>query len=258
MITTILVIMVFIKHVDTPVVRAAGRELSFMLLIGCGICYIGVFVLLLKPSKINCIAQRFFIGAGFSIIYSALLTKTNRIYRIFASALKTTKRPPYISPRSQVVIASLLASVQILVFGVWVAMEVPGVRTQVPDSNDKAYVVLNCNFKESSLLISLTYNMLLIIVCTIYAVLTRKIPSSFNESKFIGFTMYTTCIVWLSFCPVYFGLKSSYQVRVIYESEILFRLIRTLMLANTLAITYWFPYMVYTLLAAFNLNCLSF
>lgn len=209
---------VFIKYVETPVVKAAGRELSFMLLIGCAICYVGALVLLIKPDTVSCILQRFFLGAGFSIIYSALLTKTNRIYRIFNSALKTTQRPAYISPQSQVVIASLLSSLQIAVFIGWIVLEPPGAKTVIPDENHREVVVLKCNCEESSLLISLTYNMFLIIICTIYAVLTRKIPSSFNESKFIGFTMYTTCIVWLSFCPVYFGLKSSYQVNKLFTA----------------------------------------
>ena len=28
------------------------------------------------------------------------------------------------------------------------------------------------------------------------------------EAKFIGFTMYTTCIIWLAFVPIYFGSDS--------------------------------------------------
>ena len=41
----------------------------------------------------------------------------------------------------------------------------------------------------------------------------RKIPENFNESKFIGFTMYTTCIIWLAFVPLYFGTGNSFEVR---------------------------------------------
>ncbi|KAK4288800.1 hypothetical protein Pmani_038196, partial [Petrolisthes manimaculis] len=50
--------------------------------------------------------------------------------------------------------------------------------------------------------------------CTVYAVKTRKIPENFNESKFIGFTMYTTCIIWLAFVPIYFGTGNSYEVQI--------------------------------------------
>lgn len=33
----------------------------------------------------------------------------------------------------------------------------------------------------------------------------RNLPENFNEAKFIGFTMYTTCIIWLAFLAIYFG-----------------------------------------------------
>lgn len=59
---------------------------------------------------------------------------------------------------------------------------------------------------------SLLYNMVLIILCTVYAFKTRKIPENFNEAKYIAFTMYSTCIVWLAFVPIYFGTKSDFKV----------------------------------------------
>uniref|UniRef100_A0A8C9PRL1 Glutamate metabotropic receptor 2 n=1 Tax=Spermophilus dauricus TaxID=99837 RepID=A0A8C9PRL1_SPEDA len=40
---------------------------------------------------------------------------------------------------------------------------------------------------------------------------TRKCPENFNEAKFIGFTMYTTCIIWLAFVPIFFGTAQSVQ-----------------------------------------------
>jgi metabotropic glutamate receptor 2/3 len=54
--------------------------------------------------------------------------------------------------------------------------------------------------------------MVLITICTVYAIKTRKVPENFNEAKFIGFTMYTTCIIWLAFVPLYFGTGNSYEV----------------------------------------------
>ena len=42
---------------------------------------------------------RFTVGMSFSLVYGALLTKTNRISRIFHSAAQSARRPSYISPR---------------------------------------------------------------------------------------------------------------------------------------------------------------
>ena len=42
-------------------------------------------------------------------------------------------------------------------------------------------------------MIAFSYPILLVIICIVYTVLTRKISETFNESKFIAFSMYTTC-----------------------------------------------------------------
>ncbi|XP_011868567.1 PREDICTED: metabotropic glutamate receptor-like [Vollenhovia emeryi] len=74
--------------------------------------------------------------------------------------------------------------------------------------------VLTCRVSTFSLMMSLVYNMFLILMCTLYAFKTRKIPEDFNEAKYIGFTMYSTCIVWLAFVPIYFGTNNDYKVQI--------------------------------------------
>ncbi|KAF0309242.1 Metabotropic glutamate receptor [Amphibalanus amphitrite] len=208
---TLLVIALFLRHDDTPIVKASGRELSYMLLAGILICYLNTFLLLTKPSPAACALQRVGVGLGFAFIYSALFTKTNRISRIFDSASRSAKRPSFISPKSQIVITTLLISVQLLATAVWLLVELPGVRYDYPD---RGQVILKCRIKDSSFLVSLVYNMVLIVVCTVYAVKARKVPENFNETKFIAFTMYTTCIIWLAFVPIYFGTGNSFEVQI--------------------------------------------
>ncbi|KAH8385424.1 hypothetical protein KR009_002228, partial [Drosophila setifemur] len=208
---TIMVIVLFAKNHDTPLVRASGRELSYTLLFGILVCYCNTFALIAKPTIGSCVVQRFGIGVGFSIIYSALLTKTNRISRIFHSASKSAQRLKYISPQSQVVITSSLIAIQILITMIWMVVEPPGTRFYYPDRTE---VILKCKIQDMSFLFSQLYNMILITICTVYAIKTRKIPENFNESKFIGFTMYTTCIIWLAFVPIYFGTGNSYEIQI--------------------------------------------
>lgn len=92
---------------------------------------------------------------------------------------------------------------------IWMIAEPPGTRHHYPD---RMQVILKCKIQDMSFLFSQLYNMILITICTVYAVKTRKIPENFNESKFIGFTMYTTCVIWLAFIPIYFSTTNSYEV----------------------------------------------
>lgn len=73
--------------------------------------------------------------------------------------------------------------------------------------------VLICKGSGHSLMISLILIIFLVPLCTIYAFKTRKIPENFNEAKYIGFTMYSTCIVFLASIAIYFGTSNDYKVQ---------------------------------------------
>ena len=62
--------------------------------------------------------------------------------------------------------------------------------------------------KVRGLMAPLGFDFFLIGMCTVYAVKTRNLPENFNEAKFIGFAMYTTCVIWVAFVPIYFGSES--------------------------------------------------
>lgn len=59
---TLFVTIIFIKYIDTPVVKASGRELSFILLAGVAFCHMATFVLLAKPTTFMCGGQRFLVS----------------------------------------------------------------------------------------------------------------------------------------------------------------------------------------------------
>uniref|UniRef100_A0A1I8I939 G_PROTEIN_RECEP_F3_4 domain-containing protein n=1 Tax=Macrostomum lignano TaxID=282301 RepID=A0A1I8I939_9PLAT len=124
---------------------------------------------------------------------------------------RSAKRPPFISPKSQLLIAGALISVQLACTLIWLVLSHPGTRIHHPQRLES---ILRCKIDDKSFLVSLFYNMILIMVCTYYAIKTRRIPENFNESKFIGFTMYTTCIIWLAFVPLFFGTHSSFEVQI--------------------------------------------
>lgn len=209
---TLSVIVVFAINNDTPVVRASGRELSYVHLTGLILCYAMTYLLVQRPTNKICGAQQFGIGLSFAIVYGSLLTKTSRIARIFNAGKRTTTKLRFISPKSQFIICSMLVGVQAVVMTVWLLFSPPTAIKHYPTREEHQLVC--AAYTNVSYMVAFTYPIILIISCTFFAIITRKIPEAFNESKFIGFTMYTTCVIWLAFVPIYFSTGHHVLLRV--------------------------------------------
>lgn len=75
--------------------------------------YLITFLMIAEPGVAVCAFRRLLLGLGMAITYSAMLTKTNRIYRIFEQGKRSVTPPKFISPASQLIITSVLISVQV-------------------------------------------------------------------------------------------------------------------------------------------------
>ncbi|XP_035276047.1 metabotropic glutamate receptor 1b isoform X2 [Anguilla anguilla] len=206
---TMFVTFIFILYRDTPVVKSSSRELCYIILAGIFLGYLCPFTLLARPTVVSCYLQRILVGLSAAMCYSALVTKTNRIARILAGSKKKicTRKPRFMSAWAQVVIASILIGLQLTLEVTLIVLEPPEPVRAYPSIRE---VFLICNTSNVGVVAPLGYNGLLILSCTYYAFKTRNVPANFNEAKYIAFTMYTTCIIWLAFVPIYFG--SNYKI----------------------------------------------
>uniref|UniRef100_A0A674AMI1 Metabotropic glutamate receptor 1 n=1 Tax=Salmo trutta TaxID=8032 RepID=A0A674AMI1_SALTR len=206
---TLWVTLIFMLYRDTPVVKSSSRELCYIILVGVLLGYICPFTLIAYPTVTSCYLQRLLVGLSAAMCYSALVTKTNRIARILAGSKKKicTKKPRFMSAWAQVVISFFLISLQLILEITLIILEPPMPIKYYPSIRE---VYLICNTSTVGMVAPLGYNGLLIMSCTYYAFKTRNVPANFNEAKYIAFTMYTTCIIWLAFVPIYFG--SNYKI----------------------------------------------
>ncbi|KAK7891603.1 hypothetical protein WMY93_023566 [Mugilogobius chulae] len=185
---TSFVALVFVVYRDTPVVKSSSRELCYIILAGIFLGYLCPFTLISRPTVITCYLQRIWILAG-------------------SKKKICTRKPRFMSAWAQVVIASILISLQLSLEITLIVMEPPEPVKSYPSIRE---VFLICNTSNLVVVAPLGYNGLLILSCTYYAFKTRNVPANFNEAKYIAFTMYTTCIIWLAFVPIYFG--SNYKI----------------------------------------------
>lgn len=134
---------VFIRYSETPIIKASGRELCYVLLSGIMSCYLITFPLgtnnsnikiqlfnnsfkshsfhvVLKPTLVSCLLLRFGVSLSLTICLSALFTKTFRLSRIFNKSVRSSLKASCVSPNSQLVICFSIISVQIVGLILWV------------------------------------------------------------------------------------------------------------------------------------------
>ncbi|XP_060593074.1 metabotropic glutamate receptor 3-like [Ruditapes philippinarum] len=83
------------------------------------------------------------------------------------------------------------------------SLKPPEVSLHMPRRTEK-FVELFCNLPHAGLLSSLSYNLILVLICTFYAFKTRKLPDNYKESRYIAFCVDTTLLIWITFVPTYF------------------------------------------------------
>ncbi|XP_066924695.1 metabotropic glutamate receptor 3-like [Clytia hemisphaerica] len=199
---TVFVALVFCRYNDNRIVRAAGRDLSYMILLGICFTFSCCFVFIWETTQSTCILRGGLPGFSFLTCYAPLFLKTIRIYRIFVGAQVSVSRPALVSTQSQFIALFVILSTQLLISVVWFVSKIPTPEIIVTGE----YVTSHCSGDASPILLflNLSLSVIFMVSCTVLAFKTRHFPKNFNEAKFIGITLYITCVGWAVFLPVYF------------------------------------------------------
>ena len=73
------------------------------------------------------------------------------------------------------------------------------------------YVELRCDRPQLILLTPLSFNLILLLLGSVFAFLTRQLPDAFNESWYILLSVTTTLIIWIAVIPTYFVTFYAYH-----------------------------------------------
>ena len=199
---TVAFMVVFVIFRKTRVIKATSRELSAVILGGIFLCYLLPLIYIGTPHAVSCAFRRYGIGICLSLCFGALLVKLSRIHRIFNQKKLTTKLPHFIDWKSQLVFTAIIVVLQLLIGTVWLIAEHPGVTERI----DNTFIELRCQANPYyGLSVSLAYNFLILIGCIYLAIRTRKVPADYNETRFIHITVFSMCVIWLAFLPVYYS-----------------------------------------------------
>ncbi|XP_054857593.1 taste receptor type 1 member 1-like [Eublepharis macularius] len=195
-------LLVFAGHWQTPVVKAAGGKLAFVMLGSLVSCCTTTSLFIGRPTSFTCLIRQPIFAISFTLCVSCLLVRSFQIIFIFKMACKFPMIHKYwIRYRGTYFFVTLSSGVQGLLCFLWLFFSPPSLHADVINKKE---IFLRCS--EGHFLglgFVLTYITLLCGACFVFAFWGRNLPKNYSEARLQTVSMLVFLMAWGSFMLIY-------------------------------------------------------
>ncbi|XP_075715706.1 vomeronasal type-2 receptor 1-like [Rhinoderma darwinii] len=202
---------IYLKQKDTPIIKANNYSLSCLLLVCLSFCFLSSLTFIGYPQSSKCFLRQAAFGMVFALCISCVLAKTIMVVFAFMATKPGSSLRKWATPRVSYGIIFGCSLLQFILCVSWMSISPPFPENDI--QTHPGTVIAECNEGSSTAFWCMVgYLSLLAFISFLVAFLARRLPDSFNETKFITFSMLAFLSVWISFIPASISARGKYTV----------------------------------------------
>ncbi|XP_052023580.1 vomeronasal type-2 receptor 116-like [Apodemus sylvaticus] len=202
---------VFVKYHNTPIVKANNQALTYILLIILTCCFVCPLLFIGYPNKVTCILQQSIYGGLFTVALSTVFAKTLTVVLAFKVTIPGRMMRWFMLSRAPNFIIPICTLIHLVLCGIWLSTSPPFVDSDL--HSEHGHIIIVCN-KGSAIAFYCVLGYLCCLALGSYtmAYFSMNLPDTFNEARFLAFSMLVFFSVWVTFFPVYHSTKGKVMV----------------------------------------------
>lgn len=198
LVLTISVLILYVRHGNTPIVQAAGGFIFYCNMAGFLCAFSSTLLVIGEPTSLKCKLQKPVFGISFALCLSSVLAKTIRILGSFENP---GGKPSKFQMRLYLIIMGVGPFLQCLICVLWVCLDPPEARIVFPE--EEPLILLECH-GDAGLGSSFVngYLCFLAFCALACAMKSQALPANFSDAQGIAYAMMIFFVTWLAVTPV--------------------------------------------------------